>query len=122
MLIIIISKQSGATKDLRNRFRNCSITALRNQLMKKLIFGLGILICYIAGAQKAAHSFALSDSLFLLDGKPFQIISGEMHYPRVPREAWRQRMKMARAMGLNTIGTYIFWNLHEPQKGQYDFS
>src|SRR5215213_11532384 len=69
-----------------------------------------------------AHSFELGDSVFLLDRKPFQIISGEMHYPRVPREAWRQRMKMAKAMGLNTIGTYVFWNLHEPQNGMFNFS
>jgi len=68
------------------------------------------------------HSFTLNDTAFLLDGKPFQMISGEMHYPRIPREAWRQRMKMAKAMGINTIGTYVFWNLHEPQKGKYDFS
>ncbi|WP_158796477.1 beta-galactosidase family protein [Pedobacter sp. L105] len=73
-------------------------------------------------AQQAKHIFALSDSSFVLDGKPFVIISGEMHYPRVPREAWRQRMKMAKAMGLNTIGTYVFWNLHEPQKGKFDFT
>jgi beta-galactosidase len=73
-------------------------------------------------AQDAKYTFALSDTAFLLDGKPFQIISGEMHYTRVPREAWRQRMKMAKAMGLNTIGTYVFWNVHEPQKGHYDFS
>jgi beta-galactosidase len=67
------------------------------------------------------HTFTLGDDAFLLDGKPFQMISGEMHYPRVPREAWRARMKMAKAMGLNTIGTYVFWNLHEPQKGKFDF-
>ena len=73
-------------------------------------------------SQGPTHKFALGDSVFLLDGKPFQMISGEMHYPRVPREAWRQRMKMAKAMGLNTIGTYVFWNLHEPQKDQFDFS
>src|ERR1700733_14110560 len=72
--------------------------------------------------QKPTHTFALGDSAFLLDGKPIQIIAGEMHYPRVPREAWRDRMRMAKAMGLNTIGTYVFWNLHEPQKGKYDFS
>jgi len=76
----------------------------------------------IIGATAQNHSFTLGDSAFLLDGKPFQMISGEMHYPRIPREAWRARMKMAKAMGLNTIGTYIFWNLHEPQKGQFDFS
>lgn len=73
-----------------------------------------------ASAQQ--RTFALGDSTFLLDDKPFQIISGEIHYPRVPREAWRQRMKMAKAMGLNTIGTYVFWNLHEPEKNKFDFS
>ena len=73
-------------------------------------------------AQSATHSFAVSDNAFLLDGKPFQMISGEIHYPRVPRESWRHRMQMAKAMGLNTIGTYVFWNIHEPQKGKYDFS
>lgn len=73
-------------------------------------------------AQKRQPVFSLGDTSFLLDGKPFQMISGEIHYPRVPREAWRQRMKMAKAMGLNTIGTYVFWNVHEPQQGHYDFS
>ncbi|ALW85304.1 beta-galactosidase [Hymenobacter sedentarius] len=50
------------------------------------------------------------------------MISGELHYPRIPREAWRARLKMAKAMGLNTIGTYVFWNAHEPQPGRYDFT
>lgn len=68
------------------------------------------------------HTFALADTAFLLDGKPFQMISGEMHCPRIPREYWRERMKMAKAMGLNTIGTYVFWNVHEPTPGKYDFS
>lgn len=85
-----------------------------------LLSGIIFLLVNTGFAQK--HTFALSDSSFVLDGKPFVIISGEMHYPRVPREAWRQRMKMAKAMGLNTIGTYVFWNLHEPQKGKFDFT
>jgi beta-galactosidase len=70
----------------------------------------------------AVHTFTLGPDRFLLDGKPFQMISGELHYPRIPREAWRARLKMAKAMGLNTIGTYVFWNAHEPQPGQYDFT
>ncbi|WP_259067193.1 beta-galactosidase [Mucilaginibacter sp. X4EP1] len=74
----------------------------------------------LAMAQK--HTFALGDSTFLLDGKPLQMISGEMHCARVPREYWRDRMKMAKAMGLNTIGTYVFWNAHEAVKGKYDFT
>lgn len=89
----------------------------------KLIIVFTFLFIYNnLNAQRHRHTFSLSDSSFLLDGKPFQMISGEMHYPRIPREAWRARMKMAKAMGLNTIGTYVFWNLHEPQKGKFDFS
>lgn len=89
--------------------------------LKKLLF-LVIIFLNVDYTFAQSHTFKLGDDAFLLDGKPFQMISGEMHYPRIPREAWRQRMKMAKAMGLNTIGTYVFWNLHEPQKGKYDFS
>jgi beta-galactosidase len=91
-------------------------------LRLKKVFTTVLFTGLIVYASAQQHSFALGDSAFLLDGKPFQMISGEMHYPRIPHEAWRDRMKMAKAMGLNTIGTYIFWNLHEPQKGKFDFS
>ena len=68
------------------------------------------------------HTFVAQGEQFLLDGKPFHVISGEMHYPRIPREYWRARFKMARAMGLNAITTYVFWNVHEPTPGAYTFS
>ncbi|MGB9031659.1 MAG: beta-galactosidase family protein [Acidobacteriaceae bacterium] len=68
------------------------------------------------------HSFRAADGQFLLDGKPFRIVSGEMHYARIPREYWRDRLRMAKAMGLNTVTTYVFWNAHEPRPGVYDFS
>ena len=74
------------------------------------------------GSSPAQHKLSVGDGKFLLDGKPFQIISGEMHYPRIPREYWRVRLRMARAMGLNTISTYVFWNLHQTKPGVYDFS
>lgn len=93
--------------------------------MQKIKYFIAAWLLFVAAgvrSQSIKHTFKLADSAFLLDGKPFQIISGEMHYPRVPREAWRARMKMAKAMGINTIGTYVFWNLHEPQKGKFDFS
>lgn len=84
-----------------------------------------ILLCFFfliqLNAQKTQHTFVLGDTAFLLDGRPFQMISGEMHYPRIPQECWRARMKAAKAMGLNTIATYIFWNLHEPRKGEFNF-
>jgi len=88
----------------------------------KLLWLVAICFSLSAFGQQAKHTFKLGETNFLLDDKPFQIISGELHYPRVPKEAWRARMKMAKAMGLNTIGTYVFWNLHEPQKGKFDFS
>jgi beta-galactosidase len=93
-------------------------------MKKHLILFLALSLAYVSPgySQAAKHAFAMGDESFLLDGKPFLMISGEMHYPRVPREAWRARMKMAKAMGLNTIGTYVFWNLHEPQKGKFDFT
>jgi beta-galactosidase len=89
--------------------------------LKQLIL-LTIFFLNVINTFAQTHTFAMADESFLLDGKPFQMISGEMHYPRVPREAWRARMKMAKAMGLNVIGTYVFWNLHEPQKGLFDFT
>ncbi len=67
------------------------------------------------------HTFAVANGEFTLDGKPFRVISGEMHYPRIPRAYWRDRLRMAKAMGLNAITTYVFWNVHEPQPGKYDF-
>ena len=88
-------------------------------ILSSLFFCCTVVPC---SGQQAKHTFTLGDSDFLLDGKPLQMISGEMHCARIPREAWRDRMKMAKAMGLNTIGTYVFWNVHEELPGTYDFS
>ncbi len=68
------------------------------------------------------HTFALGPSDFLLDGKPFQIMSGEMHPARIPPEYWRHRIRMAKAMGCNTIAAYVFWNHHEKAEGIFDFT
>ncbi|MHB8054607.1 MAG: glycoside hydrolase family 35 protein [Candidatus Aminicenantales bacterium] len=68
------------------------------------------------------HTFDFKGSEFLLDGKPFQIMAGEMHFQRIPRPYWKDRLLKAKAMGLNTVGTYIFWNALEPEPGQWDFS
>lgn len=73
-------------------------------------------------AKTKPTTFTTQGDHFLLNGKPFIVRSGEMHYPRVPRAFWRDRMKKMRAMGLNTLCTYVFWNLHEPEPGRFDFS
>ncbi len=59
---------------------------------------------------------------FVLNGKPFQILSGEIEYARVPRADWSDRLRKVRAMGLNTVTVYVFWNLHERRPGEFDFS
>jgi beta-galactosidase len=73
-------------------------------------------------ARAQGQSFRAEHGQFLLDGKPFRIISGSIHYARVPRAYWRDRLRMAKAMGLNAVTTYVFWNAHEPRPGVYDFS
>ncbi|MHB8839809.1 MAG: beta-galactosidase [Gemmatimonadaceae bacterium] len=75
-----------------------------------------------AAVAAARHTFTFSPTDFLLDGKPYQIRSGEMHPARIPAEYWRHRIQMAKAMGLNTIAAYIFWNYHETSEGRFDFA
>lgn len=88
--------------------------------MKRIFLVLSFLAAVVS-ARETRHSFAISGNNFLLDGKPFQIISGEMHFSRIPREYWRSRLRMAKAMGLNTVCTYVFWNVEEPEKGKFNF-
>jgi hypothetical protein len=91
--------------------------------MHRAIF-LSLLLLASAACLGAAerHTFALAGDDFLLDGKPFQIISGEMHPARIPDAYWRQRIRMAKAMGCNTVAVYVFWNYHETAEGRFDFT
>lgn len=70
---------------------------------------------------QSKHTFAIADGNFVLDGKAIQIHSGEMHYSRIPQPYWRDRLKMMKAMGLNAVATYVFWNYHEIAPGVWDF-
>jgi hypothetical protein len=67
-------------------------------------------------------SFRFEGARFLLNDKPFQFMAGELHFQRIPREYWKDRLLKARAMGLNTIATYVFWNALEPEPGQWNFT
>ncbi len=89
-------------------------------MSRTLTIAIILFISSITSAQQT-HSFALGNDDFLMDGKPFQIISGEMHPARIPAEYWLHRIQMAKAMGCNTIAVYIFWNYHESTPGQFDF-
>ena len=65
-------------------------------------------------------TFEIRDK-FYLNGKPFQIISGGIHYFRVLPEYWEDRLRKLKEMGCNTVETYIPWNMHEPEQGRFDF-
>jgi len=90
--------------------------------MKKFFLFLFLfmgLVTFSFAQQK--HTFEIKGGNFLYDGKPVQIHSGEMHFARVPEAYWRQRLQMMKAMGLNTVATYVFWNYQETSPGVWDF-
>lgn len=66
--------------------------------------------------------FAVGENTFLLNGKPFVVKAAEVHYPRIPRQYWEHRIEMCKALGMNTLCLYVFWNIHEPREGEFDFS
>jgi beta-galactosidase len=68
----------------------------------------------------SAREFSIGESDFLLDGEPFRVISGALHYFRVHPDLWTDRIEKARLMGLNTIETYVPWNEHSPRRGAFD--
>ncbi len=89
------------------------------------IVAAGMLLAGCAHTQptpSAKHTFAIGTNDFLLDGQRFQIRCGEIHAARVPKEYWRHRLQMAKAMGLNTVCAYLFWNMHEPKPGEFVWS
>lgn len=67
------------------------------------------------------HTFSIGDKAFLVDGKPFIIKAAEIHYTRIPAEYWEHRIQMCKALGMNTICIYGFWNIHEQKPGEFDF-
>lgn len=86
--------------------------------MKRILF---ILLVAFAGCKPESHTFNIEEGEFLYDGKPIKIYSGEMHYARIPKEYWKHRLQMIKAMGLNSVATYVFWNHHETAPGVWDF-
>ena len=99
-----------------NPLRICLVGVLLGCLL------LGVIPETQAQTPAARHTFAIGEQTFLLDGKPFQIRCGEIHFARVPREYWRHRLQMARGMGLNAVCVYLFWNVHEWEEGKFDWS
>ena len=79
------------------------------------------LLAYTTLASVPTFDIDYKADTFRMDGKPFRYVSGSLHYFRVPRELWRDRMRKVRAAGFNAIQFVIPWHLHEPLPGQYNF-
>ena len=69
-----------------------------------------------------AGDFTVGNKTFLLNGEPFVVKAAEVHYPRIPQAYWDHRIKMCKALGMNTLCIYVFWNIHEQREGQFDFT
>ena len=91
--------------------------------IKTLAFAslLALAPAQMMAAQKGG-TFTTGDKTFLLNGKPFVVKAAELHYPRIPRAYWEHRIKMCKALGMNTVCLYVFWNIHEQQEGKFDFT
>ena len=94
--------------------------------MKKtiiLLAAVGMLLSYATAASKdSPQNFTVGNGEFMLGGQPMVVKAAELHYPRIPKEYWEQRIEMVKALGMNTICMYVFWNIHEPKEGQFDFT
>lgn len=90
--------------------------------MNRILTLIALLLLSLQPAVKAQGSFEAGDGTFLLDGKPFVVKAAELHYPRIPRPYWDNRIKLCKALGMNTVCLYVFWNAHEPQPDQFDFT
>ncbi|NDV94272.1 beta-galactosidase [Dysgonomonas sp. 521] len=89
--------------------------------MKRLTCLICIISILLFGCTRKG-TFEVGDKTFLLNGESFVVKAAELHYPRIPKEYWEHRIQAAKALGMNTICLYVFWNYHEPEEGKFDFS
>jgi beta-galactosidase len=114
------------------------LSGARSFVMLHVVVGAALLAPYLQGqgndsqpqgnnamfpaVPAAASSIGWQGNYFVVKGKPTILWSGSIHYARIPRELWRERLIQAKRAGINTIQTYVFWNAHEPQSGVFNFS
>lgn len=97
--------------------------------MKPLILALSLLMAGMTASAVPAQTatdtkgtFEAGKGSFMLNGEPFVVKAAELHYPRIPRQYWDQRIKLCKALGMNTVCLYVFWNAHEPKPDTFDFT
>lgn len=103
--------------------------SLKQRYFLLLCFAIGVIIVYRSSRKSHTEVRRMSrveglkanSSQFTLERKPFRILGGSIHYFRVPRAYWEDRLLKMKACGLNTLTTYVPWNLHEPERGVFKF-
>ena len=99
---------------------------MRSKRLFRWLSLMALCILTASATMQAANgkrgTFTTGDKTFLLNGQPFVVKAAEVHYPRIPRPYWEHRIQMCRALGMNAVCIYIFWNIHEQQEGQFDFT
>ena len=94
---------------------------MKNNHSISLLLLVAALFVLVGCQRPMGKSFEVGEGTFLLDGRPFVVKAGEVHFPRIPREYWEHRIRMVKAQGMNTVCIYVFWNFHEPQSDQFCF-
>ena len=87
-----------------------------------LVLVISIFVCNLKVNAQNKQTFSIGKGTFLLNEEPVVIKAAEMHYPRIPEPYWEHRIRMCKALGMNTICIYVFWNLHEQRPDQFDFT
>ena len=91
-------------------------------MKNKILLFLLLLMSWPMYAVTPKETFEVGKRTFLLNGNPFVVKAAELHYARIPEPYWEHRILMCKALGMNTICLYMFWNYHEQQEGKFDFS
>ena len=95
---------------------------MKNFFMKRNILCILCFLCALCVSAQKKGSFETGNGTFLLNGKAFVVKAAEVHYPRIPQPYWEHRIKMCKALGMNTLCLYVFWNIHEQKEGEFNFS
>lgn len=116
-------RENLVIKMMNGLFNNkCGTKYLRmNKIKLFLLLSMLLTSWEMYGSGASRHTFTIENGNFLYDGKAIQIRSGELHYARVPSAYWHHRLRMMKAMGLNAVATYVFWNYQETSPGVWDW-
>lgn len=91
-------------------------------MKNRILIFLALILASMQVTTEAKDTFEIGKGSFMLNGEPFVVKAAELHYPRIPRPYWDNRIKLCKALGMNAVCLYVFWNAHEPQPDNFDFT